>query len=328
MKTKYFKIFLSLIVFSLAIFSCDAPRDNPLDPNNTENNISTINGIVKTHGFPFTPIYNVNVHWENGNAVVQTNQFGEYNIPSVIKKNGWLKFKHEGYSDDSTFIDWGDSKAKTIEILLNSKPKLDSLEFFSVVENRFQSNQKSELRVRARVSDFEGVNDIVSVFIGNEELDLLKTLTYDHTEDFYESELTLSDLKVSSLNEIIGKDFEILVNDLEEKIFVVGITNIKRIINEEIELIAPLNNETVGELIKFNWVRYSPGYNHTFRIEIFTKETFPTLVYSEGNIPEGSITRTVISGFPNGNYFWTIWAVDEFHNQSRSKEGSFIIETN
>lgn len=322
---KFSNLLALIIVISSIAISCNAPRENPVDPNNSDNKLSSINGVIKTQGYPFAPIKNVNVFWKNDNILVKTDENGKYNMPSVIRNNGWLKFECEEYSSDSTFIIWDGNNKISNEIFLNSIPKLDSLEFFSVVENRYQSSKKSLIRVRARVSDYEGANDIVSVFIKNKELNFSKTLTFDHTQDFYEGTLTLSELKINSLNEIIGLDFIILVNDLEARVFDVGVANIKRIINEEIELIAPLNNELVTELIKLNWFRYTPGYNFTYKIEIRTNETAPILVYSKSNISADTITHTITSEFEDGNYFWVIWAIDEFNNHGSSKPGSFII---
>ncbi len=326
MRKIYQKILLILIVSSILVtISCDAPRENPVDPNNPDNKLSSISGIVKAKGYPFNPIKNVDVFWENDNILVQTDQNGDYSIPRAVRNNGWLKFHSKGYSDDSTFIDWKQDDIVSNEIFLNSIPTLDSLEFFSVVENRFQFNQKYYVKVRARVSDNEGVNDIVNVAIENNELNLLKVLDYDPAQNYYIGELSLSDLNIISLNEIIGKDFRILVNDLDSNTFVIGITNIKRVINEEIELIAPINNEQVNTPFKLNWIRFIPGFNFTYRVEIFTNETPPGMVYSKENIEQDSISLTVSSQFGEGNFFWVIWAIDEFNNQSRSKPGSFII---
>ncbi|MBU0473951.1 MAG: carboxypeptidase-like regulatory domain-containing protein [Bacteroidetes bacterium] len=325
MKKNRLILFFTVILLFITSISCDAPRENPVDPNNTENRLSSISGVVKSHGYPFTPISNADVFWKNNNILIQTDEDGKYSIPNVIKKNGWLTFECVGYSADSVFINWKENGAVANEIFLNSKPQLDSLEFFSVVENRFQFNQKYSIRIRARVTDYEGVNDIVNVLIENEELALLKVLTYDHTQDFYEGTLTLNELKITSLNEIIGKNFKVLVKDLEDKVFTVGITNIKRIINEEVELILPINNGTVTKPFKLSWKRFTPGYSFKYKVEIFTNETSPSLVYSKYDIAKDSISLLVNSEFEGSNYFWVIWAIDEFENQSRSKPGSFII---
>ncbi|MEN8191539.1 MAG: hypothetical protein ABFS12_01905 [Bacteroidota bacterium] len=324
MVKQYQKILLVCLV--ILITSCDAPRENPVDPNNPDNNFSSINGVVKTKGYPFNPIGNVDVFWENDNIIVKTTQNGKYGIPRVTRNNGWLKFHCESYIDDSTYIDWGNSDIISNEIFLNSKPILDSLEFFSVVKNSWNSATKEHyLKIRVRISDFEGVNDIVNVYVENIELYSLKKLSYDYTNNFYEGKLWQSDLGGNSLDGIIGKDFRILVNDLDSSTFIIGNTSIKRVINEEIELISPISNEEVNIPFKLNWKRFTPGFNFTYRVEIYTNETVQNLVYSRGNIEQDSISYTVNSQIDAGSYYWIIWAIDEFNNQGSSKQGSFII---
>ena len=308
------------------LFSCNAPRENPVDPNNDGNNLSNLSGVVKSKGYPFTPIENVDVFWENDNILVKTDSKGKYDIKSVIKKNGWLKFNCTEYSSDSLYINWGDAEVLAGEIFLNAKPKLDSIQFFSVVENRFQFKQKHYLKIRASISDYEGINDIASVKIVNDDLRLQKTLLYSPENNYYISELSLSDINSSSLNEVIGKDFKILVQDLDDRVYQVGVTNIKRIINDEVELISPKNNEITPKLIQLKWTRFIPGFNFSYRIEIFTNETSPSLVYTAENISQDDISHLVEEVLEGNNFFWVIWAIDEFNNQSRSKEGSFIIE--
>ncbi len=326
MKQHYLRFYFLIALLSVfVVVSCNAPHENPVDPNNPQNKLSIISGVIKTEGYPFTPIENVDVFWKNDNKYIRTNRDGKYRIPNIIKKDGWLKFNCDGYKKDSLFIKWDDKQITSDEVFLNSIPKLDSLEFFSVVENRFQFTQKHYLQIKARVSDSEGVNDIKDVIVRNEDLNLSKTLVYNPTENYYVSELLLKDLKVKSLNEIIGKDFEILVRDLDSNIFVVGVTNIKRIINEEVELISPINNETVSNSFKLSWRRFIPGYKFAYRIEIYTNETSPNLVFSKDKISYDGISFTVDSLAEKGNLFWVIWAIDEFNNQSRSKPGSFII---
>ena len=327
MRKFYLKIFSIAIVCSVIVtISCDAPRENPVDPNNDDNKLSKINGVVKAQGYPFVPIKSVNVYWENDNILVLTDENGKYSISSVIRNNGWLKFQSNLYSKDSIFIDWNKSSEIFNETFLNTKPQLDSLEFFSVVKNSWNSATiKHYLKIKARISDYEGVNDIVNVYIENIELNLLTKLSYDYTNNFYEGTLSLSDLGINSLDEIIGKYFRILVNDLDSNTFAIGNTNIKRVINEEIELISPISNEEVNTSFKLNWIRFILGFNFTYRVEIYTNETLQSLVYSKGNIEKDSISLSVNSHVGEGNFFWIIWAIDEFNNQGSSKQGSFII---
>ncbi len=310
----------------LLIFGCDAPRENPVDPNNPDNKFAALSGTVKTKGFPFVPINSVNVFWENENILTRTSNDGTFDIPDIKKIDGWLYFNGEGYSSDSIFIQWNNRKAINNEVFLNSNPVLDSIEFFSIVENRFQVNQIYRIVIRAQISDFEGVNDIDSVFLENESLNIRSLLLFNSLTGFYEKTLGLVDLRVTDLNELIGKDFKVVVEDLNGRNFIAANTFIKRVINEEIELLAPIQNAVVALPFNLRWRRFTPGYNFNYEIEISTNEIQPELVFRVENIPSDSISYFINTNFAGQDFFWTIWAVDEFKNRSRSKPGSFQIQ--
>ena len=326
MKTFLSKIlFISLSIIFL-ILGCDAPRENPVDPNNPDNQFAELSGVVKTEGFPFIPIENVNVFWENENVIVQTSASGIYNISDIKKIDGWLYFNSEGYSGDSVFIEWNERKKISNEIFLNSNPVLDSLEFYSIVENRFQVNQIYRIVVRARITDFEGVNDIDSVFLQNEELGVKSVLLFNSLTGFYERTLSPIELQVTDLNELIGKDFNVIVTDLDQRNFTIANTFIKRVINEEIELISPINNTVVSVPFNLRWKRFTPGYSFNYEIEIRTNDAERDLVFKAENVSSDSISYPITNVFIGQDFFWTIWAVDEFKNRSRSKPGSFELQ--
>ena len=326
MKTHCSKILIVILSAFLLLLGCDAPRENPVDPNNPDNQFAELNGTVKTKGFPFVPINSVNVFWENENALVQTSSDGSFSISDVKKIDGWLFFNGTGYSRDSVFIQWNNRKIINSEVFLNSIPIVDSLEFFSIVENRFQVNQIYRIVVRAQISDFEGVNDIDSVFLENESLNIRSRLLFNSLTGFYERTMGLADLRIADLNELIGKNFDLIVEDLEGRNFITANTFIKRVINEEIELFSPIQNAVVSVPFNLRWRRFTPGYNFIYEIEISTNEIQPQLVFRVENIPSDSISYLINTNFAGKDFFWTIWAVDEFKNRSRSKPGSFQIQ--
>jgi len=60
------KILLYLLqLLALLFISCDAPRNNPLDPENPNNKIISIDGTILTDTRDPEPISGVNVYWMN-----------------------------------------------------------------------------------------------------------------------------------------------------------------------------------------------------------------------------------------------------------------------
>ena len=84
---------LNLLLFLIALFSfsCNAPRDNPLDPNGPKSdlvqikpNLGQITGTVQTISAPLTGIRDVSVFWLPGNIVVNTDASGNFTINNIL----------------------------------------------------------------------------------------------------------------------------------------------------------------------------------------------------------------------------------------------------
>lgn len=324
------KLNLIFICFSflLEIFipSCEAPRGNPLDPLNPENNLATIEGRVKALGFPNIAVKNVEVIWVNNLSTVRTDDNGKYSFANIEKSDGWLIFRSDLYSEDSLFIQWGTEKKKFLETFLNAKPIADSIQIYSIVQNRFQFTQLYELFAAVRLSDEDGANDIDSVFIESQVFNTKQALLFNSETGFYERKFSLSELNVAFIDETIGKNFDFIVEDLNGRFFNVGLSNVKRIISDEVKLLSPLNNEIAAQPVLLNWERFLPGFDFNYEVEVFTNQSPAELVWQKENIPSNEISVLTDSTFTSGDYFWVVWAIDKFLNRSRSKPATFRIE--
>ncbi len=315
-----------LLLFSVILVSCDAPRTNPVDPNNPDNNIIKLEGAVKTVSFPNVPIKNVTVHWQPDNLYTNTGTDGKFSFTNISRIDGWLFFDNENFNRDSSFIHWGAQRKLNHEKFLNAVPSLDSLEFYSIVENRFQITQKYQVVIRARIVDYDGENDIDTVFVDNPALDITKKLVFNVQTGFYEKSLSLIDLNTTSLDQLIGKDFNIKVQDLDGRIFTIGRSNIKRVIKEEILTDYPKSNQAVSVPFELRWKRFLPGFDYHYMIQIYTDEVNPEIVWQADDVSSDEISFKVDTTLPGSNFFWVIWAIDEFKNRTRSKPATFVIE--
>ena len=107
-----------IIVLLLFIQSCDAPRNNPLDPSNPDNIYHTINGFIKSQDTQKKSISDVSVFWKNQNIITKTDTSGFYSIEITEPENGWLYCEKEGFWEDSTKIVWGKSKYQLLRLIL------------------------------------------------------------------------------------------------------------------------------------------------------------------------------------------------------------------
>ncbi len=313
---------ISIMLF-LGLVSCEAPRLNPLDPENPNNPIAVIEGTVKTVKLPRIPIPDVTVSWEQANIVINTDSEGNFRFNSLERKNGWLYFQKEGYSRDSSFVDWNSSSKIVVESFLNSIPKIDSLVFSSTTRNRFPDIQEFDLTFKARISDDE--NDIDSVFIKNDELEFIELLNFNSSTRFYELFIPNDNLEFSSIEQVIGKEFDIIVKDNLGEEFLIGRSNIKRIIKDVLEVQSPVDGQLVSVPFTLRWIRFEPGFDFSYKLEIFTDDILQILVWDVDNISMNEVSHEVTSQLTPGEYFWIIWCIDEFGNIGSSRPATFQV---
>ena len=321
-------IFRSIIVFIvlLSAVSCDAPKLNPLDPANPDSRLGQFYGYVKTALLPQQPIVGVKVSWKNDNRLIETDAAGYYNLENLPIADGTLYFDKDGYSKDSIRVNWQNNKSIDLgTILLNAIPKLNNLIIYTCVENRYQDDQKDTLNVKANITDAE--NDIESVSVRCTALSFNKQLTFNPKSNLYELNYFYGTKNsVSPLDDAIGKNFEIIVKDHLGRIFNIGFSTIKRVIRQEISFESPANGVTVGSNPVLRWIRFLPGFNFQYMIQIYTREANPQSVWTSQYIFKDDIEVIPDRKLSAGDYYWVIWVIDDFQNRAQSKQASFTVQ--
>lgn len=321
MKNNIFILKIIFVTINILIFSCNAPHSNPFDPNNKDNNYSNLSGTIKTVRVPNSPITDVTLLWLNDKKIAYTDENGYFSFENIDKENGYIHFEKLGYSCDSIYVGWEDGNSKTISGFLNSDPKINNFVVSSVVLNDYPSQQIYNLEISANISDDE--NDVDSVFVINSYLPVKQILSYNLDKKLYEKEF----LNFVKIEKVIGKEFGIIVKDRNKKEFNIGGTILKRIIKQELSLISPKNNQAVLNNPELKWERFTPGFDFEYLLQIYTKEIVPKLAFEKENISSNLISYKVsdtLSGSIN-EYFWVVWAIDEFGNRTRSKPATFTI---
>jgi hypothetical protein len=310
----------------IILLSCDAPHINPLDPENPDNEFRALQGNVQTETIPRLPIKGVNVSWQNDNIVVQTNENGDFSLSRLSNKNGNLVFYKEGFLPDTQTIIWGEHKLLTVNKFLNSEPKIQSLAIYSSVKNEFFGKQVVSLYIEVSIIDEE--KDVDTVFVENDDLKISSKLN-EITRGYYSRKFSKEELGLQSLEELIGKELKIVVKDKLGYKFTIARSNLKRIISQIITAKSPINKEdTVSVFPTLVWNKFLVGFKFSYHVQIYSEETVPQLIWEKTNIPQDSISvkvKSPISGNPDNDYFWVIWAVDEFKNRTQSTPASFKV---
>ena len=320
-----FDIYKAALCLLLGFFfaACSAPRDNPLDVNNPDNQVALLDGYVHTASLPHTGIANASILFESAGVSAVTDANGYFSFKTIKLVSGWLKVSASGYLTDSIYIDLSAGLKKTIDEYLYFVPVIDSLYFYSTVINRYTVDPLTSLTTKFKITDKD--NNIDSVFIYNAALGVRKALGYDLLTKWFSTSLSLTDINTDDIEKVIGKEFSIIVKNTSAKETIIGSSQIKRVINNDITFYSPSSNDTVSSQPTFSWKRFSAGYSFNYQIEVYTNEIDPSLVTEIDNVSSDSISYTCPTTLSQGDYFWVIWVIDEFQNRARSKPASFLV---
>lgn len=313
---------LNLIL--ILVLGCHAPHNNPLDPENSNNKLAALNGLVKTMNIPSAPIDNSTIIFESQNLITTTNSEGYFSFENIRQMDGWLKIIKEGFKTDSIYILWGNNRNLSVNIHLNSLPILQTSSFYSVIVNRYTIEPLAYLVINESVTDRD--NDIDSIFVTCPSLNFIQPLEYNVSKKYYEALLYPASMNVSDIEIIVGREFNIIVKDKFNDLIEVKREQVSRIIKSEILFESPKDQEIVPPKPTLRWKRFTPGFVFTYTTEIYTNEIDPQLVWQKENISPDDISIPVSDSLSAGNYFWVIWGIDNFQNRTRSKPASFVVE--
>lgn len=287
--------------------------------------VARLFGYVKTVSVPRVPLANVKVFWKHQKILLETDASGYYLFNNISQSNGYLYFEKNGYSRDSVYVEFDGRKEKQVdEMNLNANPQIDDLAIYTIVLNRYPDLQITRMVVETSISDAE--NDVDIVYVTCEEINFSKILQYNPATRLFEGRYLWTELNLISVDEAIGKDFKIVVQDKNGKLFTVGSSNIKRIIKQEVMPESPINRQVVSSKPTLRWTRFQPGFNFRYTVQILTDEVSPVLIWQKENVSKDDIEIIPDITIPPGEYYWLISCIDDFKNSSTSKPASFIVQ--
>jgi hypothetical protein len=307
-------------IFSIVFISCQAPRNNPLDPLNPDFNLGSIEGTVQKIKLPYSGIADVIVSWERKNLITKTDAEGKFRLDNIPIEDGKLIFSKPGYKPDTLQIVWGTAKRFFSQMFLNEIPVVEDIFLYSIV-----IGQQAELFARVSIKDND--EDIETVFISVPELPLKKAMTFNLNERAYETRLTLAEMNMSDIEQTVGLEFYIISKDIFQNEFTISSSNVKRIIKNQVTGLIPANNDTISvQPFLLQWNQFNAGYSFSYMIEIFRSDGGNQLVFQKDSIDSGSASYQVDETLPvGGDYYWVIWVVDQYQNRSRSLTAAFRI---
>ncbi|MBI2418631.1 MAG: hypothetical protein HYV28_12170 [Ignavibacteriales bacterium] len=282
-----------------------------------------LEGTVQTYSSPRKGIADAVIS-RGSEVLAKTNSAGYFVVNYTQPVDGWYVFQRDGYAADSLFISWSGANKKSIDILLNQIPTLDSLFVYSSVEsNVLLPETKVKLVVMAKVSDKD--NDIDSVFVENNPLSFHRVLPYNVNDKLFENLFYATDLNVGEIADVIGTQLSVIVKDAAGRKHSIGSGYLKRILTEPLTIDISTNQDS-SNTPDLKWFDIPAAFDYTQMVQIFTDELFPTLAWQKAAIPSDSTHVKVDKTLSSGKYFWMIWCIDNNQNRISSLRSSLIVK--
>ncbi len=318
--------------FALLTWSCDAPRDNPYDPNannyiGPDRNIGVVSGYVTDRSSsPLSGVYVFTIPEYRG-AV--TNPQGHYSIEGLNLRVYQIICAPAGFDPDTASVDLTDDAVATVNFNLNALPIIVD---FSVKSRFIDPSQQLPpyylVSAFAAVSDLDGVSDLQNVTL-HIQGGFSALMSYDSTKSFthyYSKNLMEAELPGASVDSVGDKLFWCTaedqggISDSSEALFVV------RFFDNYPFLLSPIDDETVSTPTPtLRWEAFDAPFYFTYHALVYNGQNNPPLVWEKSNI-SADVTMVVTDSLPNSNYYyWTLEVSDIFGNTALSAPVDFNV---
>lgn len=321
----YRSILTTNIICLFCILACDAPRENPFDPDaqNYEQPYNT--KITARHLYPPNAgIADVLVLITNLNlsGVTNTSGFVEWQHGAVESLQ--VKIIADGYFEDQSVLK-PITKENEFDILLNAIPQLDHASFISIYDN---FRDQTFLNFNAEISDTDGSADITNVVLELADSQFKDILNFS-SPNMYNSQFNIVDIPGSvSPGTVPELDFSLVVQNINSDSIKFESFNITRVIKQELVPLEPNSENLVIGDILFKWDEIFLNYDYTYQIILYRLAGPVELVSTFENIDSDSSQYllddpTILAQLSNGGYFWLLQIRDNVGNLCQSEILSF-----
>jgi hypothetical protein len=300
-----------LIACLLVIWGCNAPRENPFDPDADNYYDGIITQITVHHQYPpFNPISNLELIAP------------DLQLYGVTDSSGSVYWQHEAvdtlqisicsaYYFSKSYSFQPRASHNSYDIYLNAMPVLEEVELYSDYEN---IDDQTYVYLKALINDADGSGDIPFVKLMVTDPAFSFSLIRDETNFnlFSTGEALLlrdisSELTPLSLPEL---NFYLLVKNTNGDSMVSSNYHIGRVIDTNLELITPTQFASLKDSVVFTWPAVQLDYEFSYQISLQQSQK-PQKLY--GGIPSDQ-QRYVLKDLTTGQYITQLRIIDNFGN--------------
>lgn len=306
---------LALIFWGLG--GCDAPRDNPFDPD-AENYTAPVQTTITVKSLypPFSPVSGVRL------MEPELNLFGRSD-PS-----GRVVWQHSEIESLLVVADSPDYFADTVSfqpmarinnfsMFLNARPVINGISFYSLYGN---FGKVTYLYLSSTIADNDGPIDIDRVILSNMRYNFSDTLSRSiNDNNSYETSLAISEIDPSLTAEMVPElSFELVVKNTDGRFVRSEEFSIRRVIVEQLTLNGPESNSTapLSGPVTFSWEPVNLNYD--FKYVLYIIRGMDNKLIANPQISSNE-TSFVLNSLETGNYYWYLEVVDQLNNKCQSE---------
>ncbi len=323
------KLWYVNIFFLFLFLSCNAPRENPFDPeagnfyNPVSDSVTTdlhfLHILPSSAALPYVNVLIPQIHFYGSADASGILSFAHLPQDSL----NVISFK-EGFFTDTTQLALSNIHNSPI-IRLNSKPVVPSVLFRSFYENDEFINDITSLEVQAIINDADGLDDISSVHMLQSDFNFDTTLTLTNSiNGQFGKKLFLTDISKTltpeQLPEVI---FNLKISNSDQRFITSQAFHVVRVINESPAFTAPPKGSSQQDSVRFEWTPFHLGYAIHYNIVLHRLESGDEYLFN--NIPENESVY-VVHNLMAGTYFSYLQIEDSFGNICQSSVSNFKFQ--
>ena len=309
-----------LLILLFFTFTCDAPRDNPLDPGSkyfTEQAKTTVlvKHLAETNP---TGIANARVTLLNLGVSGQTDATGTITFSHPDADSLIVYTTATGYFGDTTVVH-NPTKNSSVTIRLNARPRITSTKFISI----YQANQYLpggdvvSASIQAFIEDIDGLEDIECVELRNTKYNFLDTLSLTNPmSGEFSLKFQIQEIDSTILPGVLPElNFQLIVKNLSGDSIVSDGLVVRRVINQAVGMISPQEGEAVQDSVVFRWEKAELDFPFVYNLHYTLVQTSEQFAIND--IPSDQ-TSVVVKNLQPGSYLWQVQIVDRLGNLSES----------
>ncbi|MDX1530196.1 MAG: carboxypeptidase regulatory-like domain-containing protein [Rhodothermales bacterium] len=328
------------VLLALALAGClgDAPRENPLDPlaDGFRAEGAVTGRVIGAHP-PFPPREGVQVRFVplggagRAELVTRSDAEGRFALSEVAAGEWAIVAEGEAFRADADTVTVVVGEAAEVTLELDALPHVVAQDLRTVHLARWPPFEELfQLEVEVTVEDPDRPDDVAGAALVVEELGFRAALAEVEgaPQGTYAATFDAADLPGGRVQTLLGRSLRVEVEDEDGESALGPPMSLVRVIEQVPQPLSPISLETVGTPTPtLRWRLTQLPFAFTHRVDVFVVagDNVATRLFVEEGIDPFMTAFTVPDPLPTGEYFWTLWIVDEAGNRSRSREAGFRV---